>query len=78
MQEQKEHCMQVWQDLLNQYEAEGDSFLDHTITGDETWSHHYELERKQHSVEWWHVNSPSKTNLKPQTWVGKVMFSVLG
>lgn len=24
MQEQKEHCMQVWQDLLNQYEAEGE------------------------------------------------------
>ena len=35
-QEHKEHPMQVCQDLLNQYEAEGDSFLDRIITGDET------------------------------------------
>jgi len=34
-QEQKEHHMQVCQDLLNQYEAEGDGFLDHIITSDE-------------------------------------------
>jgi hypothetical protein len=36
-QEHKEYHMQVCQDLLNQYEAEGDSFLDRIITGDETW-----------------------------------------
>jgi hypothetical protein len=40
-QEHKEHRMQVCQDLLNQYEAEGDSFLDCIITGDEMWCHHY-------------------------------------
>jgi hypothetical protein len=40
-QEHKEHRMQVCQDLLNQYKAEGDSFLDRIITGDETWRHHY-------------------------------------
>ena len=28
-QEQKEHYMQVCQDLLNQYEAEGHGFLNH-------------------------------------------------
>ena len=39
-QEQKEHCMQVCQDLLNQYETEGDSFLDCIINDDETWCHH--------------------------------------
>ena len=27
---------------MNQYEVEGDSFLDHIITGDEVWYHHYE------------------------------------
>jgi len=31
---QKEHCKQVHQDLLNQYEAEGDDYLHHVITGD--------------------------------------------
>ena len=33
-QEHKEHRMQVCQDLLNQYEAEGDSFLDRIIISD--------------------------------------------
>ena len=51
-QEHKEHRMQVCQDLLNQYEAEGDSFLDRIITGDETWCHHYEPESKRQSMEW--------------------------
>ena len=46
-QEHKENRMQVFQDLLNQYEAEGDSFLDRILTGDETWCHHYEPESKQ-------------------------------
>lgn len=49
---QKEHRLQVCQDLLNQYEAEGDAFLCHIITSDETWCHRYELESKQQSVEW--------------------------
>ena len=39
-------------DLSNQYEAEGDSFLDHIITGDETWCHHYELESRWQSMDW--------------------------
>ena len=51
-QEHKEHRMQVCQDLLNKYEAVGDSFLDCTITGDKTWCHHYELESKRQSMEW--------------------------
>ena len=50
-QEHKEHCMQVCQELLNQYEAEGDSFLNHIITDDEMWFHHYGPESKRQSVE---------------------------
>ena len=42
----KGHCMQVCQDLLNQYKAEGDSFLDHIITSDETGSQHCKLKSK--------------------------------
>ena len=49
-QEKKEHCMQVCQDLLNQYEAEGDSFLDGFITSDENWCQQYELESKWQSM----------------------------
>jgi len=55
--EQKEGHMQVCQNLLNQHKAESDNFLDCIITGDEVWFHHYELESKQHSMEWQYVNS---------------------
>mgnify|MGYP001861028656 FL=1 len=41
-QEQKEHQMQIFQDLLNQYKTEG--FLVCIITSDEMWCHRYKLE----------------------------------
>ena len=44
--ELKEHHMQVCQDLLIQYQAEADSFLDHIITGYGAQHHHYKLEAK--------------------------------
>jgi hypothetical protein len=47
----KDHGMQVCEDLLNHYEAEGDSFLDRIITRDKTWCHHYKPESKQQSME---------------------------
>jgi len=40
-QEQKEHCTQVCHDTLSQYEDEGDSFLNHIISGDEMRCLHY-------------------------------------
>ena len=46
------------------YEAEGDSFLDCIITGDEMWCHHYEPESKRQSMKWRQVNSPSKKKFK--------------
>ena len=55
--EQKEQHMQDSQNQLNQYEAEGDSFLDRIITGDEICCHYYELGSKWQSVEWQRVNS---------------------
>ena len=55
-QEQKEHCMQVCQDLLNWYEAEVDTFLGCIMTGDETRCDRYKLESKWQFVEWLHVN----------------------
>jgi len=75
-QKHKEHSMQVCQDLLNQYEAEGDSFLNRIITGDETRCHHYEPESKWQSMEWQHVNSPSKIMFKTLPSAGKVICTV--
>ena len=75
-QEHNEHRMQVCQELLNQYEDEGDSFLDRIITGDEAWCHYYEPESKRQSMEWRHVNSPSKKMFKALPSAGKVMCTV--
>ena len=47
----QEHHRQVCQDVLNQYEAEGDGFLECAITSDEMWCHHYGLESKWQSME---------------------------
>ena len=37
--------------LINQYDADPNQFLDRIITGDKTWIHHYDLESKQESME---------------------------
>jgi len=75
-QEHKEHRVQVCQDLLNQYVAEGDNFLDRIIAGDETWYHYYEPQSKRQSIEWRHVNFPSKKKFKTLPPAGKVMCTV--
>ena len=38
--------------VMNQYEAEGDSFLDHAVMNGKMWYHHYKLESKWQSMEW--------------------------
>ena len=45
--------MQVCKELLNQYEAEGDSSQDHIITKDKTRHHHYEPESKWQFMSLW-------------------------
>ncbi|PNF23675.1 Mariner Mos1 transposase [Cryptotermes secundus] len=74
-QDHKTHRMEVCQDLLHQFEAEGDKFLDSIVTEDETWCHHYELESKTQSMEWRHPDSPRK-KFKTQPSAGKVMCMV--
>ena len=41
------------------------------------WCHHYEPESKRHSMQWWHVNFPSKKKFKTLPSVGKVTCTVL-
>ena len=77
-QRQKEHHMQVCQDLLNQYQTESNSFLAHIITGGEMWCHHYKPESKWMSMEWQHANIPLKKKFKMQPLVCKVMCIVFG
>ena len=74
--EQRDHWLTVSQELLERHEAEGDAFLDQTVTGDETWCHYYELESKRQSLEWDHLHFPPAKNFRSQHSVGKVMCAV--
>lgn len=64
----------ICQDSLNQYEAEGDSFLDCSITSDGTWYH--KLKSKWQSVGWQRTTYASNKKFKMQPLVGKVMYIV--
>ena len=46
--------VEICQCLLSCYNNEGKEFLSRTVTGDETWVHHYEPESKRQSMEWKH------------------------
>ena len=75
--EAKKHWVTVSQELLEQYEAEGNAFLDQIITGDETWCHYYKLESKQQSMEWHHSHSPHQTKkFRLQCSAEKVMCTI--
>ena len=64
--EQKEHRMQVCQDLLNQHESEGESFLYHCDITTKS--------QNQNGSLWsGNMSSPLKTKFKTQLSVGKVM-----
>ena len=76
IQEQKEHHMQVCQDLLNQYHVIQETDTLSLITGDKMWYHHYKLRLKQQSMERQHVNSPLKKTFKMQTSVRTVTCTV--
>jgi hypothetical protein len=43
----KEKHLDICKRLLDCYGAEGYHFLERNVTGDETWTHHYEPENKQ-------------------------------
>jgi hypothetical protein len=59
----KTRCMGVALNVLVQYHNEGDKFLNHVVTGDETWISHVTPENKQQSMQWWHSASPKARNL---------------
>ena len=52
------------------------SFLDHLITGDETWVHHYTPESKKDSMIWKRPPSPPAKKFKVQPSARKLMATV--
>lgn len=64
--------------FLERYSNEGDDFLSHIVTGDETWVAYVAPESKQQSMEWRHSSSPRKVKFKQTISAQKIMCSVLG
>jgi hypothetical protein len=60
--ELKEWRVDVCQELLKRFEAEGDGFLERIVMGDETWVHYHQLETTKASKEWRHTSSPKPKN----------------
>ena len=47
-------------DYLSRYVAEGETFINKTVTGDETQMSHRNAETKQQSIVWGHTALPNK------------------
>jgi hypothetical protein len=64
--------------LLQQYKTEGDHFLVHTVTSDNSWVHYLQPEMKMMSKERYHY-SPPKASKKfhMQASVGKLVMMLL-
>jgi len=75
--EMKERRVDACQELLRRYEADGEAFLQRIVTGDESWVHFYERERKRQSMEWPHTSSPKPKKARVQRSAGKVMLTFL-
>jgi hypothetical protein len=55
---------------------EDPAFLDHIVTGDETWVHRIIPETRRNSMMWKHPSSPTAKKFKTTTSVHKVMATV--
>ncbi|KAJ4451734.1 hypothetical protein ANN_03205 [Periplaneta americana] len=64
--------------FINDVCDQGDEFLDHIVTGDETLVNHMTPESKQQSMEWRHTASSRKKKLKQTMSTGKIMCTVFG
>ena len=63
-------------DFLTHCSEEGENFLSHVITGDETWVSHEAPKLKQQVMEWRHTSSPTKTKFKQTASTRKVMCTM--
>ncbi|GFU89680.1 histone-lysine N-methyltransferase SETMAR [Trichonephila clavipes] len=62
--------------FLERCSNEGDDFLSHIVTGDETWVAYVTPESKQQSMEWRHSSSPRKVKFKQTISAQKIMCTV--
>jgi histone-lysine N-methyltransferase SETMAR len=63
--------------FLTRYHADGDTFLNQIVTGDETWVSHFTPMSKHQSCEWHHLWSPKKPRkFKQVVSMRKIMATV--
>jgi hypothetical protein len=62
--------------FLVQHRNEGDEFLNHIVTGDETLISHVTPENKQQSMQWRHRASPKGKKFKQMLSARKIMCTV--
>lgn len=74
--DQKLNRFQVCERLLARFREEGDPFLSHIVTCDETWVHHYTPESKQASMEWRKKGETGPVKAKSRLSAGKVLATV--
>lgn len=74
--QQKQYRMEICQRLLQRFQREGDDFLKHIVTCDETWVHHYTPESKQASKEWRRKGEGAPIKAKTRLSAGKVLATV--
>jgi hypothetical protein len=48
-------------EFLERYRKDGDEFLNHIVTGYETWVSCVNVETKKQSKQWMHTHSPNKS-----------------
>ena len=75
-QEQKDARRDISSDLLRAYRNAGEEFFRGTVTGDESWIHHYQPETRRQSMEWKHPGSPAPKKVKSVTSAGKIMVTI--
>jgi [histone H3]-lysine36 N-dimethyltransferase SETMAR len=74
--EHKQKRLASAQKFLQRYRNEGDEFLGHIVTGDETWISYTNVESKQQSMQWRHSWSPKAKKFKQAPSVKKIMATV--
>ncbi|GFN96116.1 histone-lysine N-methyltransferase SETMAR [Plakobranchus ocellatus] len=62
--------------LLERYNAEGETFLQRILTGDESWVLYYDSECKAQSMEYRHKTSPSPRKFKVVASARKVLITI--
>jgi transposase len=62
--------------FLVRYHKEGDEFLNHIVTGGETWIFHVTPVNKEQSIQWRHSASPKENKFKQTLSARKIMGTV--